>query len=48
MDYLLRSSLNYKIINYLKKLDKKTFIENVYLIKKAKYIIVFIYNTYKS
>ena len=48
IDYLLRLSVNYQIIHESEELIEKIFVSQVYLTRRVKYIMIFIYNTYGS
>ena len=46
VDYLFRSLIEHQIIYNPKEPTEETFIEQVCLFRKAKYIMAFIYNAY--
>ncbi len=46
MDYLSRSSLEHQMVNHPKELTEKTFVGQVCISRKAKYVMAFIYNAY--
>ena len=47
IDYLSRSPLRQQMLNHLEELTEETFIGQVCLSRKAKYVMVFIYNAYR-
>ncbi len=44
VDYLSRSPLEHEVLHYPKEPTEETFVGQVCLIRKAKYVIAFIYN----
>ena len=48
VDYLSRSPLEQPMIYHSEKLTEETFIGQICISKKAKYVIAFIYNVYRS
>ncbi len=46
--YLFRLSLDYQICHESKELNEKIFVKQIYLNRRVKYIITFIYNAYES
>ena len=48
IDYLSRSPIEQPIIYYPKELTEKTFVSQICISRKAKYVITFIYNAYGS
>ena len=48
VDYLSRSPIEQPMIHHPEELTKETFIDQVYLSRKAKYVMTFIYNAYES
>ncbi len=48
VNYLSRSPLEQPIIHYPEEPTEKTFVGQICISRKAKYIIVFIYNVYGS
>ncbi len=47
VDYLSRLSVKYQMLYKLKEVREETFMSQVCLNQKAKYVIVFIYNAYR-
>ncbi len=47
VDYLSRSPLEQTMINHPEELTEETFVGQVCVSRKSKYIIAFIYNTYR-
>ena len=48
VDYLFRSPLEQPMINHSEEPTEETFVGQVCISRKAKYVMVFIYNTYRS
>ncbi len=47
MNYLSKSLVEHQMLHKSEELTEETFVGQVYLSKKVKYIIAFIYNTYR-
>ncbi len=47
-DYLSRSPMKYKMLHELEEPNEDIFIGQISLSRKAKYIMAFIYNAYRS
>jgi len=47
VDYLSRSPLEQPMIHYLKELTEETFVGQICVSRKAKYVIAFIHNAYE-
>ena len=47
VDYLSRSPIEQPMINHLEKPTKETFIDQVCISRKSKYVMAFIYNAYR-
>ena len=47
VDYLFRSPVDHQILHKPEELTEETFVGQICLSKKAKYMIAFIYNTYE-
>ncbi len=48
VDYLSRSLIEQPMIHHPEELTEETFVDQVCISRKAKYVIAFIYNTYRS
>ncbi len=48
VNYLSRSPLEQPMINHLEELIEEIFVGQICISRKAKYVIVFIYNAYGS
>jgi len=48
VDYLFRSLLEQQIIHHLEELTEEIFVSQICISRKAKYVIAFIYNAYRS
>ncbi len=48
IDYLSRLPIDHQMLYKPEKLTEETFIGQVYLNRKVKYVMTFIYNVYRS
>ena len=48
MDYLFRSPLEQPMIYHPEEPTEETFVGQIYISRKAKYVMIFIYNAYRS